>query len=115
MRIWSQVWSWFLVGGAVRAIDVETVFEAQDRLHVVYPKGRRTGRLKSVTHLALTEFPLILMQRDTSVRAIVEAGFHSAGLMPEATCEAIYMMTAVGMVRWAIMREERHEDSVHQR
>jgi hypothetical protein len=35
--------------------------------------------------------------------------------MPEATCEAIYMMTAVGMVRWAIMREERHEDSVHQR
>jgi DNA-binding transcriptional LysR family regulator len=99
MRIWSPVWSWFLVGGAVRASDVETVFEAQDRLHVVYPKGRRTGRLKSVTHLALTEFPLILMQRDTSVRAIVGAGFHAAGLMPEATCEAIYMMTAVGMVR----------------
>jgi hypothetical protein len=115
MRIWSPVWSWFLVGGAVRASDVETVFEAQDRLHVVYPKGHRTGRLKSVTHLALTEFPLILMQRDTSVRAIVGAGFHAAGLMPEATCEAIYMMTAVGMVRWAIMREERHEDSVHQR
>jgi hypothetical protein len=88
---------------------------AQDRLHVVYPKGRRAGRLKSVTHLALTEFPLILMQRDTSVRAIVGAGFHAAGLMPEATCEAIYMMTAVGMVRWAIMREERHEDSFHQR
>ena len=39
------------------------------------------------------------MQRDTSVRAIVDAGFHSAGLMPQATCEAIYMMTAVGMVR----------------
>ena len=115
MRIWSQVWSWFLVGGAVRAIDVETIFEAQDRLHVVCPKGRRTGRLKSVTHLALTEFPLILMQRDTSVRAIVGAGFHAAGLMPEATYEAIYMMTAVGMVRWAIVREERHEDSAHQR
>ena len=115
MRIWSPVWSWFLVGGAVRAIDVETVFEAQGRLHVVYPKGRRTGRLKSVTHLALTEFPLILMQRDKSVRAIVGAGFHAAGLMPEATREAIYMMTAVGMVRWAIMREERHEDSFHQR
>jgi hypothetical protein len=55
------------------------------------------------------------MQRDTSVRANVGAGFHAAGLMPEATCEAIYMMTAVGMVRWAIMREERHEDSAHQR
>jgi DNA-binding transcriptional LysR family regulator len=88
-----------VMGGAVNAIDVETVFEAQDRLHVVYPKGHRIARLKSVTPLALSEFPLILMQRDTSVRAVVEAGFHSAGLMTKATCEAIYMMTAVGMVR----------------
>jgi DNA-binding transcriptional LysR family regulator len=88
-----------VMGGAVKAVDVETVFEAQDRLHVVYPRGHRVGRLKSVTALALAEFPLILMQRDTSVRAIVEAGFHAAGLMPKATCEAIYMMTAVGMVR----------------
>ena len=76
-----------------------TVFEAQDRLHVVYPKGHPIARLKTVTPVALAEFPLILMQRDTSVRAIVDAGFHSAGLMPKATCEAIYMMTAVGMVR----------------
>ena len=33
------------------------------------------------------------------MRAIVEAGFQSAGLIPRATCEVIYMMTAVGMVR----------------
>ena len=39
------------------------------------------------------------MQRDTSVRAVVDAGFQAAGLIPKATCEAIYMMTAVGMVR----------------
>lgn len=88
-----------VMGGPVKAPDVETVFEAQDRLHIVYPKGHRIGRLKTVTPLALIEFPLFLMQRDTSVRAIVEAGFHAAGLMPKATCEAIYMMTAVGMVR----------------
>ena len=68
------------MGGAVRASDVETVFEAQDRLHVVYPKGCRTGRLKSVTHLALTEFPLILMQRDTSVRAIVGSRIPCGGV-----------------------------------
>jgi DNA-binding transcriptional LysR family regulator len=66
---------------------------------VVYPKGHRIARLKTITPASLAEFPLILMQRDTSVRAIVDAGFHSAGLMPRATCEAIYMMTAVGMVR----------------
>ncbi|HEY1945329.1 MAG TPA: LysR family transcriptional regulator [Roseiarcus sp.] len=88
-----------VMGGAVKAVDVETVFEAQDRLHVVYPRGHRIARLKTITPVALAGFPLILMQRDTSVRAIVEAGFHAAGLMPKATCEAIYMMTAVGMVR----------------
>ena len=52
-----------------------------------------------MTPATLAGFPLILMQRDTSVRAVVDAGFHSAGLMPIASCEAIYMMTAVGMVR----------------
>lgn len=88
-----------VMGGAVKAPDAQTIFEAQDRLYVIYPKGHEIGRLKAVTPAALAEFPLILMQRDTSVRAIVETGFHAAGLMPKATCEAIYMMTAVGMVR----------------
>ena len=35
-----------VMGGAVKAPDVETVFEAQDRLHVVYPKGHKIGRLR---------------------------------------------------------------------
>ncbi len=88
-----------VMGGTVKTVDVETVFEAQDRLHVVYPKGHPIARVKTITPASLSEFPLILMQRDTSVRAIVDAGFQSLGLMPKTTCEAIYMMTAVGMVR----------------
>ena len=88
-----------VMGGTVKALDVEIVFETRDRLHVVYPKGHPIARLKTVKPVAVAEFPLILMQRETSVRAIVEAGFHAAGVMPKATCEAIYMMTAVGMVR----------------
>ena len=79
-----------VMGGTVKAPDVETVFEAQDRLHAVYPKGHPIARMKTVTPVALAEFPLILMQRDTSVRAIVDAGFHSVGIMPKATCEAIH-------------------------
>ena len=82
-----------VMGGTVKTVDVETVFEAQDRLHVVYPKGHPIARLKTITPASLSEFPLILMQRDTSVRAIVDAGFQSLGLMPKTTCEAIYMMT----------------------
>lgn len=88
-----------VMGGTVKAPEVESVFKAQDHLHVVYPKGHPIARLKTVTPVALSEFPLILMQRDTSVRAVVDAGFQSLGLMPKTTCEAIYMMTAVGMVR----------------
>jgi DNA-binding transcriptional LysR family regulator len=88
-----------VMGGTVKALDVETVFEALDRLHVVYPKGHRIGRLKTITPASLAEFPLVLTRRDTSVRAIVDAGFNAAGLMPSVICEAIYMMTAVGMVR----------------
>ena len=88
-----------VIGGAMKSADVEIVFEARDRLCLVYPRGHPVGRLARVTPAAVAGFPLILMQRDTSVRAIVEAGFQAAGLAPQASCEAIYMMTAVGMVR----------------
>jgi DNA-binding transcriptional LysR family regulator len=88
-----------VMGGSVNAVDVEKVFEAKDRLDVVYPKGHPIGRPKRVTPVLLAEFPLILLHRDTSVRAIVDAGFQAAGLAPRAAGKAIYMMTAVGMVR----------------
>lgn len=88
-----------VMGGTVKALDVETIFQSEDRLHVVYPKGHPIARIKKVTPLVLSTFPLVLMQRETSVRAIVDASFHAAGLMPRPTCEPIYMMTAVGMVR----------------
>jgi len=112
-----------VTGGAVKALDVEVVFQAEDRLHVIYPKGHPIARIKKVTPAALSEFPLILMQRDTSVRAIVDASFHAAGLMPQATCEAIYMMTAVAMVRAGLgltilpgsAREIRAEPGLHTR
>jgi LysR substrate binding domain len=78
-----------VMGGTVKSADVETVFEAQDRLHVVYPQSHRIARLKTITPLALSEFPLILMQRETSVRAIVDAGFTRRALCPRVTCEAI--------------------------
>jgi len=41
----------------------------------------------------------VLMASETSVRAIVDAAFVAAGRFPIPACEAIYMMTAVGMVK----------------
>ena len=112
-----------VMGGTVRALDIETVFQAEDRLHVVYPKGHPIARIKKVTPAVLSAFPLVLMQRETSVRAIVDASFHAAGLMPRATCEPIYMMTAVGMVRAGLgltilpgsAREIKAEPGLHSR
>jgi DNA-binding transcriptional LysR family regulator len=88
-----------VMGGPVAALEIETVAQSQDRLHVVYPKGHPIARARQVTPAVLAEYPLILTHRDTSVRAIVDSGFHAAGLMAKPTCEAFYMMTAVGMVR----------------
>ena len=42
---------------------------------------------------------MILMDSETSVRSIVDAAFVAAGRLPIPACEAIYMMTAVGMVK----------------
>lgn len=71
----------------------------EDRLHVVYPARHAIGRAKAVTLEALAQHPLILMGSETSIRHVVDAAFADAGRMPIAACEAIYMMTAVGLVR----------------
>jgi DNA-binding transcriptional LysR family regulator len=47
----------------------------------------------------LAQYPLVLMDPDTSVRAIVDAAFVAVGRLPIPACEATYMMTTVGMVR----------------
>lgn len=70
-----------VMGGTIKAPDVEVTFEAQDRLHVVYPRGHRIARLKSITPAALSAFPLILMQRDTSVRGLPLRGPDAQGDM----------------------------------
>jgi len=65
-----------VMGGGVRALDVETVYCGRDRLRVVYLKGHPIGRLRRITLQAFAEFPQILMPRDTSVRGIIDLRFH---------------------------------------
>jgi DNA-binding transcriptional LysR family regulator len=87
-----------ITGGAVPP-EFEIVSTVRDRLHVVFPARHAIGRAKSVTVDTLAQFPLILMDPETSVRHVVDAAFMDAGKMPVTACEAIYMMTAVGLVR----------------
>lgn len=87
-----------ITGGAVPP-EFEIVSTLKDRLHVVFPARHAIGRVKSVTLEALAQYPLILMDPETSVRHVVDAAFMDAGRTPITACEAIYMMTAVGLVR----------------
>lgn len=65
----------------------------------VFPRAHPLAEAESVTPELLMRHPLIMMDPDTSVRAVVEAGFHAAGFVPQSAGEATYMMTAIGMVQ----------------
>lgn len=110
-------------GGETSFPDIETVFSARDEMTVVYPQGHPIGAVTRVTAGVLAEYPLVLMDPGTSVRAVTDAAFNKAGLIPSPASEATYMMTAIGMVRAGIgltilpasAREIAAEPSLHSR
>ncbi|MFB9266687.1 LysR family transcriptional regulator [Bradyrhizobium erythrophlei] len=111
------------VGGDASFPDIETIFAARDDMMVVYPRGHPISSAAKVTAQALAGYPLVLMDRETSVRAVTDAAFNRAGLIATPASEATYMMTAVGMVRAGIgiailpasAREVRAEPSLRSR
>src|SRR3982751_2112043 len=88
-----------IMGGELVEPDIEIVCAAQDRMHVIFPAEHPIGAVPEVTLDVLASHPLILMDPDKSVRAIVDGAFIAAGRLPIPACEATYMMAAVGMVR----------------
>src|SRR5215208_3200512 len=88
-----------VTGGDLVEPDIEVVCTAHDRMHVVFPAEHPIEVVPAVTLDVLASYPLILMDPDTSVRAVVDGAFIAAGRLPIPACEATYMMTAVGMVR----------------
>jgi DNA-binding transcriptional LysR family regulator len=89
-------------GGDTAFPDIETVFSARDEMMVVYPQGHPIGDVQRVTAAVLANYPLVLIDVGTSVRAVTDAAFNKAGLIPSPASEATYMMTAIGMVRAGI-------------
>ena len=79
--------------------DVEILHEANDRLCVVFPNRHPLASRRKISLADLADFPLVLMDPETSVRAIVDAAFVSSGRIIRPAAEATYMMTAVGLVR----------------
>ena len=112
-----------IMGGELVEPGIEVICTTQDRMHVVFPAEHPIGTVPEVTLDVLASHPLILMDPDTSVRAIVDGVFIAAGRLPIPACEATYMMTAVGMVRAGLglailpasAREVRAEPSLRSR
>ena len=70
-----------------------------DRIVAVMPRGHPLAKRRRLSLAMLVEHPLILMDRDSSVRHIVDATYAAAGRFAAPMFEATFMATAVGLVR----------------
>jgi DNA-binding transcriptional LysR family regulator len=88
-----------ITGGLVEAPALEALLTATDHMHAIFPSGHALDARGEVALAELGAHPLILMDRATSVRQVVDAAFAGAGLKPVVAAEATYMTTAAAMVR----------------
>ena len=87
--------------GAFESDETDLAFDPlfDDNLQVVFPPGHPLERVEHVTVSELMQYPLILINRGSSIRQAVEAAFASSGLSPAPACEVTYMSTAVALVQ----------------
>ncbi|WP_024643672.1 LysR family transcriptional regulator [Pseudomonas syringae] len=71
----------------------------EDRLCLFTPKGHPLAMRKAVKLSELTDFPMVLTGRDSSVRDLVERLFADECLPLSAGLEANYMSTVLALVR----------------
>ena len=70
-----------------------------DHLGVIFPAGHPVERRRTITLKYLTAFPLILMDRETSVRDLVDHAFESIGEVAVPAFEAVYPSTTLALVK----------------
>lgn len=88
-----------IAGGEIEDPELAANILMRDRLHAVYRSPHALDREKTITAEALARHPLILMDEDSTVRAITNRAFREAACAVKPVIEATYMATAVGMVR----------------
>src|ERR1700744_5183586 len=84
-----------LTGGDVDFPDIEVLFRTSDEMHVIYPEGHPIGKFSRMTAERLAQFPIVMMDPKTSVRAVTDSAFGKAKLRPTSISEVTHMMTAV--------------------
>jgi LysR family transcriptional regulator, carnitine catabolism transcriptional activator len=87
--------------GTMRIPDPDIQFTPllTDHIGVIFPAGHPVERRRAITLKYLTAFPLILTDPRSSVRELVNRAFESIGEVAVPAFEALYMSTAVALVR----------------
>jgi DNA-binding transcriptional LysR family regulator len=87
--------------GAFENDEMDLAFEDlfADNLQVIFPPGHELDAIPRITVNELTQHPLILINRGTSIRQAVDEAFATRGLSAAPTCEVTYMSTAVALVQ----------------
>ncbi|MDB5808235.1 MAG: hypothetical protein JWN94_357 [Betaproteobacteria bacterium] len=87
--------------GTLKTPHDELVFREllPDELQAVYPQRHPLSAKRRVTWRDLAGGSLVLLPKQSSVRALVEHGFAAAGIAREPDYEVANMVTALSMVR----------------
>jgi len=85
------------ISGNDDELDLTPLFS--DRMSAIFRAGHRLGRNKSVTLKELESLPLILMDRESSVRAMTDHAFAALGVFLKPAWEATYISTALALAR----------------
>jgi DNA-binding transcriptional LysR family regulator len=72
---------------------------ATDYLAAVFPRGHPLQTVKRLKLEHLVDHPVILMDRSSSVRRVVDDALRAKGKFPQRAYEVAFMSTAIGFVR----------------
>jgi DNA-binding transcriptional LysR family regulator len=87
--------------GWLKGADSDVQFRPlfTDRMSVIFKAGSALERKRAITLRDVASFPLILMDRESSVRAVVDDAFAAMGRFIAPAWEATYISTALALTR----------------
>lgn len=88
-----------IAAGQINDPEMETSVLTQDRIHAIYLAPHPLERERKITAESLINYPLIMMDEDSTVRQVVDRALLNLRLTVKPAIEATYMSTAVGMAR----------------
>jgi DNA-binding transcriptional LysR family regulator len=99
MHLKAETVDFGVTAGEIDDPQFETSILMHDHMHAVYLAPHPLHSEKRITADKVSQFPLIMMDEESTVRRIVDRAFKQAGIAAKPIIEATYMATAIGMVR----------------